>query len=64
MPYVNIKVTQGGVTAGQEATKIARQILMKNRVAHEVLKIKQKDLCRELHSTAVKKVNQYAGKTG
>jgi len=37
---------------------------MKNRVANEVLKIKQKDLCRELHSTAVKKVNQYAGKTG
>ncbi len=50
--------------AGEEATRIAKQILLKNRVVHEVLKIKQKDLFRELHSTKMKEVNQHAGNTG
>ena len=50
--------------AGQEAKKIARQILIKNKVAHEVVNIKQKDLFRELHSTAMKEVNQHVGNAG
>ncbi|KPK36031.1 MAG: hypothetical protein AMK70_03820 [Nitrospira bacterium SG8_35_1] len=50
--------------AGQEANKVARQILIQNRVAHEVLNIKQKDLFRELHATEMKEVNQHAGNGG
>jgi hypothetical protein len=50
--------------AGQQANKVARQILIKNRVAHEVLNIKQKDLFRELHTTAMKEVNHHVGNAG
>lgn len=50
--------------AGQEANRVARQILIKNRVAHEVLNIQQKDMFRELHSTAIRKVNQNVGNAG
>lgn len=50
--------------AGQQANNVARQILIQNKVAHEVLNLKQKDLFRELHATAMKEVNHHAGNAG